>query len=109
MTLFCLHPRRVPLVLSSGAGAASRVSLGTAVFGGMLVGTFLGVFVVPSLYVVFQRLSEWRQPVAAVAGAGEPAVVHAADGSAVPAATPTGDGSVAPAPEHTETPTGERR
>jgi HAE1 family hydrophobic/amphiphilic exporter-1 len=109
MTSFAFILGVVPLVLSSGAGAASRVSLGNAVFGGMLVGTFLAVFVVPSLYVVFQRLSEWRQPVAAVAGAGEPAVVHAADGSAVPAATPTGDGSNTPAPERTETPTGERR
>jgi multidrug efflux pump subunit AcrB len=67
MTSFAFILGVVPLVLSSGAGAASRVSLGTAVFGGMLVGTFLGVFVVPSLYVVFQRLSEWRQPVPAVA------------------------------------------
>jgi hypothetical protein len=68
MTSFAFILGVVPLVLSSGAGAASRVSLGTAVFGGMLVGTFLAVFVVPSLYVVFQRLSEWRQPVAAEAG-----------------------------------------
>ena len=97
MTSFAFILGVVPLVLSSGAGAASRVSLGTAVFGGMVVGTFLGVFVVPSLYVVFQRLSEWRRPVAAVAGVGEPAVVHAADGS------------VTPVPAHTETPTGERR
>jgi hypothetical protein len=74
----------------------------------MLVGTFLAVFVVPSLYVVFQRLSEWRRP-AAVVEAERPAVVHAADGSTVPAATPTGDGSITPAPERTETPTGERR
>ena len=109
MTSFAFILGVVPLVLSSGAGAASRVSLGTAVFGGMLVGTFLAVFVVPSLYVVFQRLSEWRRPVAAVAGVGEPAVVHAADGSAVPAAPPPGDGSITPAPERTETPTGERR
>jgi hypothetical protein len=74
----------------------------------MLVGTFLGVFVVPSLYVVFQRLSEWWQPAAAVE-AGRPAVVHAADGSAVPAAMPTGDGSVEAEPAHTEPHTGERR
>jgi multidrug efflux pump len=109
MTSFAFILGVVPLVLSSGAGAASRVSLGNAVFGGMLIGTFLGVFVVPSLYVVFQRLSEWRQPVAAVAVAGGPAVVHAADGSTVPATMPPGDGSATPAPERTETPTGERR
>jgi HAE1 family hydrophobic/amphiphilic exporter-1 len=109
MTSFAFILGVVPLVLSSGAGGASRVSLGTAVFGGMLVGTFLGVFVVPSLYVVFQRLSEWRQPVAAVAGAGGPVVVHVADGSATPATLPPGDGAATPTPERTETPTGERR
>ena len=109
MTSFAFILGVVPLVLSSGAGAASRVSLGNAVFGGMLIGTFLGVFVVPSFYVVFQRLSEWRQPVAAGAGVGEPTVVHVADGSAMSAAAPPGDDSRAPEPEHTETPTGERR
>jgi hydrophobe/amphiphile efflux-1 (HAE1) family protein len=71
MTSFAFILGVVPLVLSSGAGAASRVSLGTAVFGGMLVGTFLGVFVVPSFYVVFQRLSEWRQPVPAAVVSGD--------------------------------------
>ena len=39
MTAFAFILGVVPLVLSSGAGAASRVSLGTAVFGGMLIGT----------------------------------------------------------------------
>jgi hypothetical protein len=85
------------------------VSLGTAVFGGMLIGTILGVCVVPAFFVVFQRLSEWRRPVAAVESADRPAVVHAEDGSATPAATPTGDGSMPPAPERAETPTEERR
>ncbi len=48
----------IPLVIASGAGAASRRSLGTAVFGGMIAGTALGVFMIPVLYVVFQRMSE---------------------------------------------------
>jgi HAE1 family hydrophobic/amphiphilic exporter-1 len=63
----------LPLVLSTGAGAASRVSLGVAVFGGMLIGTVLGVLVVPSFYVVFQGISEWWQPVPAVAASGDKA------------------------------------
>jgi len=42
----------VPLVTAEGAGAASRQSLGTAVFGGMIVSTFLSLFVVPILYIV---------------------------------------------------------
>ena len=66
MTAFAFILGVVPLMLSSGAGAASRVSLGTAVFGGMLIGTILGVLVVPSFYVVFQGISEWWSPVPAV-------------------------------------------
>jgi multidrug efflux pump subunit AcrB len=71
MTAFAFILGVVPLMLSSGAGAASRVSLGTAVFGGMLIGTILGVFVVPSFYVVFQGISEWWSPVPAVAASGD--------------------------------------
>jgi HAE1 family hydrophobic/amphiphilic exporter-1 len=41
-------------VIASGAGAASRISLGTAVFGGMLVATIVGVFLIPMLDVVVQ-------------------------------------------------------
>ncbi len=48
----------VPLVVATGAGAASRVSVGLTVFGGMLAATVLGVAFVPYLYVVFQRLRE---------------------------------------------------
>jgi HAE1 family hydrophobic/amphiphilic exporter-1 len=47
-----------PLVIASGAGAASRQALGTAVFGGMLSATFLLVLFVPVFYVVIQRTSE---------------------------------------------------
>jgi len=42
----------LPLVIATGAGAASRQSLGTAVFGGMIVSTVLSLFVVPVLYIV---------------------------------------------------------
>jgi HAE1 family hydrophobic/amphiphilic exporter-1/multidrug efflux pump len=46
----------MPLVVSTGAGAASRHSLGTAVFGGMMLATVLGVFLIPVLYVVIERV-----------------------------------------------------
>lgn len=49
----------VPLMVASGAGAASRQSLGTAVFGGMCVATFLSLLIVPVLYVVVKSLSGW--------------------------------------------------
>ncbi|WP_299411189.1 efflux RND transporter permease subunit [Acaryochloris sp. IP29b_bin.148] len=51
-----------PLVVASGAGAASRQSLGTAVFGGMFVATFLSLFVVPILYIVIKSLSDRMAP-----------------------------------------------
>nr|WP_242038499.1 efflux RND transporter permease subunit [Chroococcidiopsis sp. [FACHB-1243]] len=47
-----------PLVIATGAGAGSRQSLGTAVFGGMLVATVLSLFVVPILYIVFESLGD---------------------------------------------------
>ncbi len=48
----------VPLVIASGAGAASQQAIGIAVFGGMLMATTLGVILIPILYVVMQILRE---------------------------------------------------
>jgi HAE1 family hydrophobic/amphiphilic exporter-1 len=42
----------LPLVFASGAGAAGRHSVGTTVFGGMIVSTFLNLFIIPVLYVL---------------------------------------------------------
>ena len=58
MTSFAFILGVTPLVFATGAGAASRRALGTAVFGGMLAATLLAVFIVPVLYVVVGRLSE---------------------------------------------------
>ncbi len=52
----------IPLMLASGAGAASRHSLGTAVFFGMLFATSLGVFFIPVLYDVIESVVERRKP-----------------------------------------------
>ncbi|MEH2002677.1 MAG: efflux RND transporter permease subunit [Nostoc sp.] len=49
----------LPLVLSSGAGAASRNSLGTAVFGGLLVSVIMSLLLVPVLYVVVKNLTDF--------------------------------------------------
>lgn len=46
------------LAIATGAGAASRQSLGTAVFGAMLVATFLSLFVVPVLYIVIGNVRD---------------------------------------------------
>ena len=56
MTSFAFILGVVPLVIARGAGAASRWSLGTAVFGGMTAATALGVFVIPVLFVLIERL-----------------------------------------------------
>jgi hydrophobic/amphiphilic exporter-1 (mainly G- bacteria), HAE1 family len=61
MTSFAFILGILPLVNATGAGAASRRALGTAVFGGMIASTILAVFFVPVFFVVLQRLSEyWR-------------------------------------------------
>jgi hydrophobe/amphiphile efflux-1 (HAE1) family protein len=48
----------VPLVVATGAAEISRRAVGTAVFGGMLAASSIGIFAVPMLYVTFQRLRE---------------------------------------------------
>jgi HAE1 family hydrophobic/amphiphilic exporter-1 len=47
-----------PLIVATGAGSTSRQSLGTAVFGGMLVATFLSLFIVPIFYIMIKMLTE---------------------------------------------------
>jgi len=58
MTSFAFIMGLVPLVIATGAGQASQRGVGTAVFGGMLTAALVGVFLIPMLYVVFQRLRE---------------------------------------------------
>jgi HAE1 family hydrophobic/amphiphilic exporter-1 len=51
----------VPLMLASGAGAAARNSLGTTVFGGMLVSTVVNLVFIPGLYVLVQKVRGSRR------------------------------------------------
>jgi hydrophobic/amphiphilic exporter-1 (mainly G- bacteria), HAE1 family len=60
MTSFAFILGVAPLVFATGAGAASRQSLGTAVCGGMLTATVLAVFFVPIFYVAIQSLIELK-------------------------------------------------
>jgi AcrB/AcrD/AcrF family len=55
MTSFAFILGVFPLVIATGAGAASRRSIGIAVFSGMIASTCLAVVFVPSFYVVLQR------------------------------------------------------
>jgi len=47
----------LPLVLSSGAGAEARKTMGWTVLGGMFTATFLAIFIVPVLFVLITRLA----------------------------------------------------
>lgn len=57
----------LPLIFATGAGAASRVSVGFVVFGGMFAATAIGIFFIPVLYYLFQGVRE------RVKGIGKPA------------------------------------
>ncbi len=59
MTSFAFVLGLVPLVIAEGAARISRRDVGTSVFAGMLTASSIGVFLIPMLYVVFQRLREW--------------------------------------------------
>ena len=58
MTSFAFILGLTPLVIARGVGAAGNNSIGTGAVGGLLVGTVIGVFVIPVLFVVFQWLQE---------------------------------------------------
>ena len=62
MTSFAFILGVLPLVFATGAGAASRNSVGTTVFGGMIVSTVLNLFFIPVLYVIVKSLTERRKP-----------------------------------------------
>ena len=65
MTSLAFTMGMVPLVLASGAGAASRIAVGTGVMGGMIAATVLGIFLIPMLYLLVRRKISRKQPQAA--------------------------------------------
>ena len=48
----------IPLVIASGAGAGARQSIGTTVFAGMIIATFIGVLFIPPMFVVAETITE---------------------------------------------------
>ena len=56
MTSFAFGFGVLPLALATGAGAGAQRAIGTGVVGGMLAGTLLGIFFIPLLFVMVQRL-----------------------------------------------------
>jgi HAE1 family hydrophobic/amphiphilic exporter-1 len=63
MTAFAFILGVVPLMIANGAGAASRQSIGTTVFGGMLAATILTLIFVPVFYAVIEGFRERNHPV----------------------------------------------
>jgi multidrug efflux pump subunit AcrB len=66
----------VPLVWATGAAEISRRAVGTAVFGGMIAASSIGIFLVPMLYTTFQRLRERLKARFGARPAGSPATGH---------------------------------
>lgn len=58
MTTAAMVVGLVPLILSTGAGAASRFSIGVTIVAGMTIGTFFTVFVVPSFYMMIGKVKK---------------------------------------------------
>jgi multidrug efflux pump len=58
MTSFAFILGLWPLVVANGASELARRNVGTPVFGGMILASFLGIFAIPPLYVMFQWLRE---------------------------------------------------
>lgn len=64
-------------MVATGAGAGSRVALGTAVFGGMLAATIVGILLIPVTYFVIQSIREKVKGVPRDAARSEPAKIAA--------------------------------
>lgn len=62
MTSFAFVLGLIPLVIATGSGAMSRREVGTPVFGGMFLAAVVGIFFIPVLYVIFQKISELFVP-----------------------------------------------
>ncbi|WP_316848880.1 efflux RND transporter permease subunit [Pedobacter agri] len=58
MTSFAFILGLVPLMIATGTGMNGNRSIGTAAVGGMLIGTVLGIFIIPALFVALQLLQE---------------------------------------------------
>ncbi len=61
MTSFAFIAGLIPLVIATGPGAVGNRTIGASSLGGMLIGTLVGVMVIPGLYYVFGKMSEGRK------------------------------------------------
>ncbi len=109
MTAFSTILGTLPIALALGSGAESRIPMGLAVIGGLVVGTFLTLYVIPALYTYLA--SPHAAP--SLGHATDAPLADAGDGAArglpeeadlAPAAEAGGDGSTTPAPAETDEP-----
>lgn len=61
-----------PMIIATGAGASSQISIGTSVFYGMIAATFVGIIFIPALFAVFENIKEWSDH-----GQAEAKIIHA--------------------------------
>jgi hydrophobic/amphiphilic exporter-1 (mainly G- bacteria), HAE1 family len=61
MTSFAFIAGLIPLVIATGPGAIGNRTIGSASAGGMLLGTIIGVLIIPGLYYIFAKMSEKKQ------------------------------------------------
>ena len=78
MTSFAFILGCVPLALANGAGALSRQVMGFVVIGGMLAASFMGVFLIPVLYYIVEKLTGGRTEAKKAAEPAAPATQPAA-------------------------------
>jgi hydrophobe/amphiphile efflux-1 (HAE1) family protein len=88
MTSFAFILGLLPLVVASGASQLARRDVGTPVFGGMILASFIGIFAIPPLYVSFQAIREKLRP---SSRPHKPAPAEAADPPPAAAASPRHD------------------
>ena len=73
MTSFAFILGLFPLVVATGASELARRDVGTPVFGGMILASFIGIFAIPPLYVMFQAVRERLRPGSRPANERQPA------------------------------------
>ena len=88
MTSFAFILGLLPLVFATGAAMLARKDVSVPVFGGMIAASFLGIFVIPPLYVTFQGLRERLRPTSRPQQQPDPMLPPATDTGAAHRGTP---------------------
>jgi HAE1 family hydrophobic/amphiphilic exporter-1 len=61
MTSFAFIAGLIPLIFAHGAGAIGNKTIGSSAMGGMILGTLIGVLVIPGLYYIFGNMADGRK------------------------------------------------